>query len=585
MPNGDEIKNLPVKVAGMNEPERVYQALERSGGNRMAIPYIGNEGQGGSGEFSLRDILYILFRHKWKIVFTFLLLSCLTVYSIGSMGQLFEAEARVFIRGDRVPLAMDPTGEGNTFLKASRDGGSVRSEMGLILSPVLAEMVVDKLGAEKVLGASPGALDKPRPSWAAKLGARGWPQQTLNAIENGYHTTLSRLHLSEPKLTPRQQAIRAISGGLDVAPTASESSVLKVTYRAGSPETAKMVLDALVGAYRTMNIQIHKTQVSPEFFQTKIETLQTQLHEKESKLDSERKRLNVASLEGQKASLINQETALDMLLKDNAMQVQGLKAKITQYDQLQGKRQKATKSGKGTPVPARTNPALDQLRTRLLELQLQEADLSSRFTDKNPSLVDVRNKITQVKALMSGQSTSSKDLEFITEADPMGQDLEKEKMMAQVELESQNAREATLLTQIDQTRKNLNVLLANEQGLKQLEREVDNLDNAYKQYLKGWQTAEISSALDKENISNVTIAQPATLPMEPVKSQRKLLALLGFGIFLSLMGGLGWAFGLEYCDHSLKTNEDVERKLGLPVLVALPYIKHHKPLMIEEGNS
>ena len=69
------------------------------------------------------------------------------------------------------------------------------------------------------------------------------------------------------------------------------------------------------------------------------------------------------------------------------------------------------------------------------------------------------------------------------------------------------------------------------------------------------------------------------MPMVSTKSQRKMLALLAFGAFMGLAVGLGMAFTLEFVDHSLKTSEDVEAKLGLPVLVALPRMRGHKPVI------
>jgi hypothetical protein len=88
MSEEDDLKNLPVKVAGMNELERAYQTLGAP--SRMGPP-AGGEESGPHSEFSMRDILYILFRHKWKIVLIFLGLSLGTIYYIASMGQMYEA--------------------------------------------------------------------------------------------------------------------------------------------------------------------------------------------------------------------------------------------------------------------------------------------------------------------------------------------------------------------------------------------------------------------------------------------------------------------------------------------------------------
>jgi capsular polysaccharide biosynthesis protein len=40
-------------------------------------------------------------------------------------------------------------------------------------------------------------------------------------------------------------------------------------------------------------------------------------------------------------------------------------------------------------------------------------------------------------------------------------------------------------------------------------------------------------------------------------------------IAIGLVGGIGLAFVLDFLDDSLKSNEDVVRKLGLPVLGTL----------------
>jgi uncharacterized protein involved in exopolysaccharide biosynthesis len=202
----------------------------------------------------------------------------------------------------------------------------------------------------------------------------------------------------------------------------------------------------------------------------------------------------------------------------------------------------------------------------------------------------VRNQIRQLEKLISGEAASDKatglgtGMDLIAQADSPAAELEMQGILAKVELEAENASEGMLAKQLDSTRRELDKLLGSEKELKQLEREVSLIENEYRQYLNSRQVAEISNQLDADKVSNVSIVQRATLPTEPVKSQRKLMALLGFGIFLSLAAGMGWAFGLEFCDHSVKTNEDVEKYLGLPVLVAIPYVKHHKPLM-QEGNS
>ena len=65
--------------------------------------------------------------------------------------------------------------------------------------------------------------------------------------------------------------------------------------------------------------------------------------------------------------------------------------------------------------------------------------------------------------------------------------------------------------------------------------------------------------------------------MSPVKPKKKQNLILG--MIVGLMTGVGLSFLMEYLDRSIRTEEDVERYLDLPVLSVIP--KADKPL----GNA
>jgi len=68
------------------------------------------------------------------------------------------------------------------------------------------------------------------------------------------------------------------------------------------------------------------------------------------------------------------------------------------------------------------------------------------------------------------------------------------------------------------------------------------------------------------NVDNVNILTPAEVPddISPVKP--KPLLNIAIAIVIGLMAGVGLAFLFEYLDNTLKTEEDIERYLDLPVL-------------------
>jgi capsular polysaccharide biosynthesis protein len=70
--------------------------------------------------------------------------------------------------------------------------------------------------------------------------------------------------------------------------------------------------------------------------------------------------------------------------------------------------------------------------------------------------------------------------------------------------------------------------------------------------------------------AGVTVIDRAITPRSPVKPKKKLNVAIGG--FLGVFVGLGLVFVLEFLDTTLKSAEDVERWLELPVLGRIPEV-------------
>jgi len=79
--------------------------------------------------------------------------------------------------------------------------------------------------------------------------------------------------------------------------------------------------------------------------------------------------------------------------------------------------------------------------------------------------------------------------------------------------------------------------------------------------------------MDLDKVSNLSVIQPASMPFAPIRPKKTLILALGF--LLAIFSGITSAFVLEYYDDSLKTDEDVEKRLGLPVLASIPCEESH----------
>src|SRR5207244_8635892 len=79
------------------------------------------------------------------------------------------------------------------------------------------------------------------------------------------------------------------------------------------------------------------------------------------------------------------------------------------------------------------------------------------------------------------------------------------------------------------------------------------------------QTQTMELAMPRFAVSVKQVAEPPASPARP-----RVALNLTLGALVGLVLGIGLAFFIEYLDTSVKTMEDVESLLGVPVLAIIP---------------
>lgn len=73
-------------------------------------------------------------------------------------------------------------------------------------------------------------------------------------------------------------------------------------------------------------------------------------------------------------------------------------------------------------------------------------------------------------------------------------------------------------------------------------------------------------------VDNVNVLSPAELAASSIPVQPRPLMNVAISLALGLIASVGLAFLLDYLDNTIKTEEDVEQKLGFPVIGTVSHI-------------
>ena len=96
--------------------------------------------------------------------------------------------------------------------------------------------------------------------------------------------------------------------------------------------------------------------------------------------------------------------------------------------------------------------------------------------------------------------------------------------------------------------------------LAQLERKVELLEGKYRMHVEKLEQARVNEALGREQISNVKVAQEATLVRKPDSPKKALL--LALGLVLATIGSVALAYLAEWFDQTSANDRPGRSRTG-----------------------
>jgi len=325
------------------------------------------------------------------------------------------------------------------------------------------------------------------------------------------------------------------------------SNVIMIRFRSQNPATARMLADAVANAYVVERIAVRRNPMLESFFQDRSANLRDRLLDLRTELGQLQIESGIYDQEWQQR--LNLGT-LDELRTDL------LKVRVRRETE---ERKLALVRKKLADDPDVVVPTLEfedgrpfqEIRAKLIDKRTQLAELRGRYLPDHP-------KVQQAEAFVA-----------LLE-DDLREEIQTQIEMRDGHLDALRAEEIALEKAVRDVVDEMNRIPRFEPMLRQIEREISNTAELSELVDAKMADTQISETEDQRMV-NAKVLSPATVSVSFVQEKKSLFAL--FAAMLGLSLGLALAFLLEGLDHSLKTPDDVEINLGVPLLGSIPELR------------
>ena len=476
---------------------------------------------GRSPNWTLREIVTVVFRRKWLLLALFGSIAVLTIALALFLPNQYQSRMRILVKNARADVVITP-GTNSPHSSAEVTETQINSEIALLTSKDLFEKVVTQSG-----------LDKQAPS-------SFWRED----------------------VPPVERAVLQLEKDLEITAT-RKADIIEVSYTARSPELAAAVLQSLANLYLEKHLRLHRPGGTHEFFQTQTSQFGAQLQEVEGNLETFRKQKNFISLDQEK------ELNLQKMAEARSRHLESVGSIKDASERIARLQQQLSRLPTRVATQSRSLPnqySLERLSTMLVELRNKRTQLLTRFKPEDRMVREVDQQLNDTAAALQ-EARQATSVEQSSDINPLRQTLETELAKERLQLAGQQARRDDLVQQMEQYR---TVLAGLEQATREhgdLKRQVSEVESNYQLYAKKEEEARIADELDQKKITNVSLAETPVVQRAPAKPNRRLM--LGLGLFLAFFVSLCAVFVAELFRDTVHTPRELEVLAGVPVIATL----------------
>jgi uncharacterized protein involved in exopolysaccharide biosynthesis len=482
-----------------------------------------------------RELIEIGYRRRRTFGWCFVTIFLGVIVAATLMPRRYESELKILVHRERAdPLV---TAQQNAAMEQnlpSLTEEDINSEVALLRSQDLLESVVTACGLQNARSNS--LLDQ----------LLGWvlPAKT-----------------PEDEETRVRKAAEKLGRDLRIEPV-KKSFIISVTYPSSDPQFAAQVLNTLGNLYLTKHAAVYRPSNASDLFDREAERYRKALEDAQNALAEFNRESGLVTSQSEKDSSVPKLAEFELDMRETQAAIPAAQEHVRSLQALLAN----TPPRITTQLHSSDNGALmQQLRSSLVSLEQQRVDLTNKYAPGDRMVREVDTQIAQVKAAIDAQQSNPLK-EQTTDQNPTYEFLRQELAKAQSDLASLKAKAQSTATVDHSYRQTL--VDRDQKQLQQegLMRDVKVAEDNYLLFLNKKEEAHISDTFDKYRILNVSIAQPATVPILPTNPVPLILVV---GWLVAFLISMGVVFVQDRLDPQIHNPQQIERLLDVPVLAQL----------------
>jgi polysaccharide biosynthesis transport protein len=351
-----------------------------------------------------------------------------------------------------------------------------------------------------------------------------------------------RLKERIPEVAKAHDPYRVLGGSL-VVEAKRNTRLVFVKYEHPDPALAAELANGIATAYARYNVEskLTESRQALSWLTDEMSTLKRRVQESSVALQDYRVKSGILGMEEQRKITAQKIMDFNKAYLEAQAQRLSTEAKLRELRQIAH-----DKSGAQTIFSVADSTLIQKLKAEASDLEVQKSKLLKTYKDKHPEILKVEAQLQQVAQKIEGELQT---------------------MLRAVETEFRvaKAREETLLGTVNQLRREGQDLNEKEIQYQSLQRESDANQQLYEAVLKRMKETGITGGLET---NNVRVVENATAPTVPVRPRRAFNLVMSIAVGLVLAAAA--VLAVEYFDTTIKSPDDVERVLGVPLIAVVP---------------